>query len=123
MSMANYTGSVAPTSSAGAQDVVVQLNGIARQLGAWVAAFTGRFSAGTFTLGAAASTTVSTTSVQGNSIITFTPTNASAATLMGSAKALYISAINAGTSFVVSTASAAAAAGTETFSYIITTPS
>jgi hypothetical protein len=42
--------------------------------------------------------------------------------LQGSAKALYISAIVAGTSFTVATASAANAAGTETFNYTINSP-
>lgn len=77
---------------------------------------------GSFTLAAAATTTVANTDIVGGSIVLLTPTNAAAATLQGSAKALYISAINAGTGFVVSTASGANAAGTETFSYVAWNP-
>jgi hypothetical protein len=47
------------------------------------------------------------------------PTNSAAATLQGSAKSLYVSAKNAGASFVVTTASGASAAGGETLDYII----
>jgi hypothetical protein len=74
---------------------------------------------GTFTLGAAASTTVANTSAGYWTTIMVMPTNASAASLMGSVKALYVSAKTNDTSFAVSTANAAAAAGTETFNYLI----
>lgn len=74
---------------------------------------------GSFTLGAAATTVVNNGHVLSSSIIIPFPTNASAATLMGSAKSLYISAKSAGVSFTVATASAGAAAGTETFSYVL----
>ena len=74
---------------------------------------------GTFTLTAAVTTTVTDKRVTANSVILLTPTNAAAATLMGSAKALYLSARTAQTSFAVSTANAVAAAGTETFQYAI----
>jgi hypothetical protein len=107
---------------AGAQDVVTQLRGIVQQLTAWVAAFSGRVLTGSFTMGAAASTVVLQPAVKANSIITLTSTNASAGTLVGGAKSPYISAISPGISFTVSTANAAAAAGTETFNYSITTP-
>jgi hypothetical protein len=78
---------------------------------------------GTFTLGAAVTTTVTQTATAANSIILLMPTNAAAGTLMGSAKALYVSARTAGASFAVSTASGVAAAGTETFSYCLFNPS
>lgn len=77
---------------------------------------------GTFTLAAAATTTVTQPDVQSNSIIVPLPTNAAAATLMGSNKSLYVSAKVAGTSFTVATASGVAAAGTEQFVYLIFTP-
>lgn len=109
--------------TAGATDAVTQLQGIVRQLAAWVAAFKGRATYGTFTLAAAATTVVTEPATQSNSFINITATNASAATLMGSAKSLYISAKTPGASFTVATASAVAAAGTETFSYSIVTPS
>lgn len=120
--MADLDNQSTPPQTAGATDVVTQLQGIVRQLGAWVMAFNGRTVVGTFTLAAAATTTVTEPSVKSNSFIYLTPLNASAGTLAGSAKALYISAKVAGTSFTVSTASGGAAAGTEQFSYSIMTP-
>lgn len=74
---------------------------------------------GSFTLGAAASTTITNGNVSAACKITLTPTNAAAAALMGSAKCLYVSAKTAGTSFAVSTGNGVAAAGTETFDYQI----
>ena len=128
MSDANYTGGGpgAPWAQSGAgsmgvSDVVIQLQGIVSQLTALVKAFKGRPTYGTFTLAAAASTTITQPAVQSNSEISLSPTNAAAATLQGSAKALYYT-ITAGTSFTVLTASGGNAAGTETFSYIINTP-
>lgn len=117
----NYLPPQAPQGG-GVTDVVSQLQAIVRQLGLWVQAFKGRITFGTFTLAAAATTTVNQAAVQSNSNISLTSTNAAAGTLMGSAKALYISAISPGVSFTVATANAAAAAGTETFSYTIQTP-
>ena len=73
----------------------------------------------TFTCAAAAGTTVLDTSVQADSVIILMPTNAAAATLMSSTEALYVSARTADTSFVVTTADGGAAAGTETFAYMI----
>jgi len=78
---------------------------------------------GSFTLAAAATTTVTEPATKANSLVLLMPTNAAAATLMGSAKALYVSARTAGASFAVATASGAAAAGTETFSYVVVNPS
>lgn len=77
---------------------------------------------GSFTLAASASTTVADVNVTGTSRISFTPTNAAAGTLEGSAKCLYVSARSVGVSFTVTTASGAAAAGTETFDYFIVNP-
>jgi hypothetical protein len=111
-----------PTQAAGVTDVVTQLQNIVRQLTALVAAIKGRVTFGTFTLGAAVTTTVPQAAVQANSEISLSPTNASAATLMGSAKSLYISAIVPATSFTVATANTTNAAGTETFSYTVRTP-
>lgn len=78
---------------------------------------------GSFTLAAAATTTVIQTNTAANSIVLLMPTNAAAGTLMGSTKSLYISARTVGASFTVATASGVAAAGTETFSYVIVNPS
>ena len=74
---------------------------------------------GTFTLGAAATTTVNDANVKANSFIACFPTNAAAGTLMGAVSSLYISNRTAGVSFAVSTASGGPAVGTETFVYII----
>ena len=79
-----------PTQSAGATDVVTQLQGIVNQLSQLVKAFKGRPVYGTFTLAAAATTVITQPAVQSNSVISFFPTNAAAGTLQGSAKALYI---------------------------------
>ena len=77
---------------------------------------------GSFTCDAAATTTVTEPSVQTNSRIILIPTNAAAGTLMGSNESLYISARTAATSFQVATAAGTAAAGTETFEYVIINP-
>jgi hypothetical protein len=78
---------------------------------------------GTFTLAASPTTTVTQPGVQANSVIpTPTPTNAAAAQLMGSAKALYISSLTPGVGFTVATGDGAAAAGTETFQYVVFNP-
>ena len=74
---------------------------------------------GSFTCANAATTTVTQPAVEATSIILLMPKNAAAGTLQGSAKHLYISARTAGASFTVATASAASAAGTETFDYIL----
>lgn len=108
--------------TSGNTDVVIQLQGIVSQLSALVQAFNGRVAFGTFTLAAAATTVIPTTAVKGDSNISWTPTNAAAGTLMGGTKSLYVSAISAGVSFTVATASGVVAAGTETFAYIIVTP-
>lgn len=76
---------------------------------------------GTFTCANAASTTVTQPLTAANSFILLMPTNAAAGTLMGGTKSLYVSARTANTSFAVSTASAAAAAGTEQFAYLLAT--
>jgi hypothetical protein len=122
--LAESFGSAAPTAGTWQLNDRMVVNGIpagtdyftcktAGTPGTWVA----NRKRGTFTLGAAVTTTVSDTDVTATSVILLMPTNAAAATLMGSAKALYVSARTVGTSFAVSTASGVAAAGTETFEY------
>jgi hypothetical protein len=69
---------------------------------------------GTILLSAAASTTVSNTNVLFSSVITLTPANAVAGALN-----VYVSALNEGVSFVITTSSGSAAAGTELFYYSI----
>ena len=85
------------------------------------AAITGR-GTGSFIFGAAATVVVSNVAVQANSRVILIPTNASAATLMGSAKSPYVSNITVGTNFTVSTANGVAATGTEAFQYIFFSP-
>lgn len=74
---------------------------------------------GTFTLAAAATTTVNDTTVKVDSIILLMPITAAAGTVMGSAKSLYVSARTAATSFVVATADGTNPAGTCTFAYLL----
>lgn len=75
---------------------------------------------GSFTMAAAATKTVTDTSCSSSSRVVLTPSNAAAGTLQGSTKCLYVTAANG--SFTVTTASGVAAAGTETFNYLIFTP-
>lgn len=78
---------------------------------------------GSFTLGAAATTTVTQPAITATSRVLLEPTNAAAGTLMGSAKSLYTSALTPGASFTLATASGANAVGTETFNYVVVNPS
>lgn len=100
-------------------DVVTNLLSIAKNLGALIAQVQTTLPrvTGTFTFGAAATAVVPEPSVRSNSTITLIPTNASAATLVGSAKSPYVSARSVGVSFTVSTASGVAAASGESFTY------
>ena len=95
-----------------------------RQLGQLIQVLSNIFprTFGTFTLAAAATTVVPQPAVKANSLIVLTAANASAGTLQGSAKHLYISAISPGVSFTVATAAGTNAAGTEIFSYAIQSP-
>lgn len=78
---------------------------------------------GTFTMAAAATLIVTQPEVTATSIIVWTPTNAAAGTLQGSAKCLYLSARTAGASFTVATASGGNAVGTEVYQYFLWNPS
>jgi len=126
MSMTDTGGSpnswIDSQGTSGGTDIVTALQGMTRLLSSLVKIFQGTYVTGTFTMAAAASTTVSQPSVKSGATILLTPTNASAATLVGSVKAPYISSIAAGVSFAVSTANSTNAAGTETFSYFIKNP-
>ena len=97
-----------------AQGVTQYLSAIAKTLSQSLSLTASR---GTFTMAAAASKSVTDTACKGTSVVTLTPTNAAAGTLLGSAKCLYVTAANG--SFTVTTASGASAAGTETFAYMI----
>jgi hypothetical protein len=104
-------------------DGVSWLKAISRGLSALTQLFAGLQgtvgTVGSFTMPAAASLVVPNVFVKAGSAIRLTATNAAAGTLMGSAKSLYAAPADfvPGVSFTVKTASAAAAAGTETFSY------
>lgn len=115
-------GSSTPPQTAGVTDVVTELKGIVSQLSALVQAIKGRVTSGTFTMTATATLVVPEPAVRSNSDIQISATNASAGALMGSNKSLYISAKTAGVSFTVTTASGVAAAGGETFSYLVNSP-
>ncbi len=118
----NNGGFFQPTAQGpGATEVVQQLQGIVSQITALVKAINSRAIYGNFTMPAAATNTIAQATIKSNSQVVLTPINASAATLMGSAKCLYVT-VSAGTSFTVSTANGASAAGTEQFLYEIRTP-
>lgn len=108
-------------------DVTSLIASMATQNAALIAAINAAFpqvsniTGGTFTCGAAATTTVTQVLTQANSFILLMPTNAAAGTLMGGVKSLYVSARTANTSFAVSTAAGTNAAGTEQFSYLMCT--
>ena|SRR5271166_136264 len=75
---------------------------------------------GTFTLASSGpNTTVTQPAVKANSILQWWPNNSSAATLCGSIRNIYPSTINAGANFIMSTANAANASGTEVFQYVV----
>lgn len=77
---------------------------------------------GTLTLSGTATTTVTQPAVATNSIISWTPLNAAAGTIEGSAKKLFLSAQNVGSNFVLKTSNAGTTAGTESFQYWIWNP-
>lgn len=103
-------------------DIANKLQASNQLMAKLVAIFSNLFprSTGSFTMAAAATKTVTDANVTTSSIIMLMPTNAAAGTLMGSAKSLYVT--TAAGSFLVSTASAAAAAGTENLSYAVFNP-
>lgn len=72
---------------------------------------------GSFTAAAAATTTISNTSISSNAIVVLVPTNASARTLQAGANMLSVSVVSGGIGFTAETAGGGSAAGTETFSY------
>ena len=74
---------------------------------------------GSFTFTAAASVVVSEPLVTANSFIFLQATNAAAGTLVGSNESPYIASKSAGVSFTVTTAAGTAAAGGETFDYLL----
>lgn len=116
----NWLGSAA--AGANLNDIASKLQ-IANQIAAqMLTLWTNLFprSTGTFTMAAAATKTVTDATVLSSSIIVLMPTNAAAGTLQGSAKCLYVTPASG--SFMVATASAAAAVGTETFAYAVLNP-
>ncbi len=116
-----YPGFDRGDSSGAASIINNTLQNIARQMGLWVAAYNGRIVGGTFTLTNATTTIVSQANVQAGSVIIPFATNATAALTMRT-NGLYISARTAASTFSVSTQNGSAL-GTETFGYVIFTPS
>lgn len=74
---------------------------------------------GSFTCTANTNSTVANANIVAASKVTITPTNAAAAALMAGVKSLFLNGLTSGTSFTFTTADGSAAAGTETFNYII----
>ena len=72
-------------------------------------------------MSATATKTITDARINANAVVWLQATNAAAGTLQGSAKNLYVSSVASG-SFVVATASAGNAVGTETYSYIAFNP-
>lgn len=116
------SGGMSALQGPGLGDIATKLQTISQTLSATYSLFQNLFprSTGTFTLSAAATKTVTDANVTTSSFIALMPTNAAAGTLMGSTKSLYVT--TAAGSFVVSTASGVAAAGTETFMYEVRNP-
>lgn len=77
-------------------------------------------SMGTFTMAAAATKVITDGNVTTASKIVLSPTNAAAGTLQGSNECLYYTPASG--SFTVATAAGTAAAGTETFDYLVFNP-
>ena len=95
--------------------------GVVPQSGSWCNITGADTLVGSFYLNVAATTTVANENVKTASKIIIIPMNASAATLMGSAKSLYISARTQKTSFAVTTADGTSATGAELFDYWVIT--
>jgi hypothetical protein len=107
----------------GQDDMLAQVSGHNMNMSKLIQTLLTRFAlsafSGSFNMTATATITVADANVKKNSLFIFLPTNAVAARLQGSAQQLYVSAQTAGVNFVASTGNAVAAAGTETFSYLI----
>lgn len=103
-------------------DIASALQAGNKALGALIGVVNGLFprAFGSFALTAASTKVVTDANVTSASVIMLMPTNASAGTLMGSAKSLYVTPASG--SFTVTTASGVAAAGGEAFSYVAFTP-
>jgi hypothetical protein len=104
---------------ASTEDINSTLQGIVRNLSQWNQNLLKVFPRinGSFKLSAAVTTVVAQASVAANANIQITATNAAAA-----AQPIYVSAIVSGVSFSVST-TGGAAAGTETYNYLVLNPS
>lgn len=122
MSFMGQNGAGAGQGSAGGTDIVTALQGIIRQLSAWVGVFQGRNSYGSFTLTTAPTLVVPNGFTGGNSLVMLLPSNAIAAAMAGSSKAPYVSVLSPGVSFTVATADGTNAINGATFNYILTTP-
>jgi len=110
-----------PPQAAGTTDIVIQLQGIVRQLTALVNVIKGRVVSGSFTMTTGVGSFVVTQpSVQSQSTIGLTALNADAAAAQRT-NGIYISTIVPGTSFTIATQTGVVS-GTPQFSYTINTP-
>ena len=100
-------------------DIANKLQASNQLMAKLVAIFSNLFprASGNFSLTAASTKTVTDANVTSASYVVLIPTNAAAGTLIGSNKSLYVS--YASGSFTVTTASGVAAAGGETFQYLV----
>jgi hypothetical protein len=124
--MADYSMqhmNMAPRQTAGDIDMLAQANGLNANLGNIASILLNRFAlsafSGSFTMGAAATQVIADVNTKANSIIWLVANNASAASMMATAKNPYVSVKAANTSFTVATADGTAATGGQIFSYII----
>jgi len=104
-------------------DMLAQVNGVNANLAKLVSTFQTRFPlssfSGRFTMPAAATYVVTDANTKANSIIWPVPANAAAASMMATAKILWVSAKSAGANFTVATADGTAATGGQIFDYIL----
>jgi hypothetical protein len=77
---------------------------------------------GSFTTTATTTQAIPAPTITANAQVNIQPTNATAATLQGGAKALYIASVTAGVGFTVATADGTNATVSATFSYAVTNP-
>lgn len=110
-----------PLQASGTTDIVIQLQGVVRQLTALVQAIKGRVISGSFTMTTGVATfVVAQPAVQAQSTISLTALNSDGAAAQRT-NGIYISTVTPGTSFTISTQTGTVS-GSPQFSYTINTP-